>query len=150
MTDYHKGKIYQIKHTMNDDIYIGSTCASLATRMTKHRYDGKHQKGHVLFDLIAEHGVDKFYIEIIEEYPCNTKQELLAREGYYIRERGTINKRIAGRSYKQYYEEHKEHYVEANKKRYENNKYAIQAQHKEYAERNKEHLAQKKQRVLCT
>ena len=94
--------------------------------------------------MIAEHGVDKFYIELIEEYPCNTKQELLAREGYYIRERGTINKRIAGRSYKQYYEEHKEHYVEANKKRYENDKDAIQAHHKEYAERNKEHIPQKK------
>ena len=107
MADYSKGKIYHIKNTINDDVYVGSTCASLAIRMTKHRFNGTHDKGHALFDLIAEHGVDKFYIELIEDYPCSSKHELLAREGHFIKERGTINKRIAGRTSKQWYEEHK-------------------------------------------
>jgi len=30
-------------------------------------------------------GVEKFYIELIELFPCNSKEELVAREQYYIR-----------------------------------------------------------------
>jgi hypothetical protein len=118
--------------------------------MTKHRYDAQRKTSVSLYHKFKELGADLFYIELIEEYPCNSKQELLAREGYYIRDRGTINKQIAGRSHKQYYQEHKEHYAEQGKQRYETNKDKILAQHKEYAERNKEHIAQKKKEYYET
>ena len=41
---------------------------------------------------------NSFYIELLENYPCTTKEELRAREGHYIREMGTLNKYIAGRT----------------------------------------------------
>ena len=36
---YSKGKIYCIRNSLNDDIYIGSTCQTLRQRMALHRYD---------------------------------------------------------------------------------------------------------------
>jgi hypothetical protein len=42
------------------------------------------------------------YIYIYEDFPCNSKQELNRREGEVIREIGTINKQIAGRTKKEY------------------------------------------------
>ena len=43
MGDYKKGKIYQIKNTIDDDIYVGSTIAPLNKRMTKHKYSAKKE-----------------------------------------------------------------------------------------------------------
>ena len=45
-----------------------------------------------------ELAVENFYIELIENYPCNGVDELRAREGYYIREIGTLNTNVAGRA----------------------------------------------------
>ena len=42
--------------------------------------------------------VENFYIELIENYPCNDIYELRAREGYYIREIGTLSTKVAGRT----------------------------------------------------
>ena len=50
-------------------------------------------------------GKDNFYIELVENYPCNTKEELMAREGHYIRERATLNHMIAGRTEKEWRED---------------------------------------------
>ena len=137
MPDYSKAKIYQIKNNIDDEVYVGSTCVPLGRRMTKHRYAAKHDGTVSLYKKFKELGADLFYIELIEEYQCNTTQELLARDGYYIKERGTINKNIAGRSYKQYDEEHKEHYAEQNHQRYELHKEERQVKNKEYREMNK-------------
>ena len=35
--DYSQGKIYCIRNTISDEIYIGSTCQSLSQRMAQHR-----------------------------------------------------------------------------------------------------------------
>ena len=45
--------------------------------------------------------VENFDIELIENYPCNDVYELRAREGYYIREIGTLNKYVAGRTHQE-------------------------------------------------
>ena len=55
-----------------------------------------------------ELGVENFYIELIENYPCNDVYELRSREGYYIREIGTLNKNVAGRTRKEYKKQHHE------------------------------------------
>lgn len=144
MPDYSKAKIYQIKNHIDDDVYVGSTCVSLGRRLTKHRYAAKHDATVSLYDKFKELGAGSFYIELIEEYPCNSKHELLAREGFYIRERGTLNKSIAGRTSKQWYDEHKTEESSKNKQRYETNKEDKLAKNKEYREKNKELIAQRK------
>ncbi len=102
MTDYNKSKIYQIKNVLNDDIYVGSTTEALATRMTKHRYEAKRNQC-TLHKTMRELGTKAFFIELIEEYPCANKQELNAREGHFIKQRGTLNDKVAGRSPSEYY-----------------------------------------------
>ena len=77
-----------------------------------------------------EYGFGKFFIEIIEEYPCNSRLGLFAREGHWIRERGTLNKQIQGRSFKEWYEDNRSILTQKTKTRYENNKEAISEQRK--------------------
>ena len=54
-------------------------------------------------------GADKFYIELIEEYPCDNVEQLRQGEGHYIREMGTLNKLVAGRTREQWETENFEH-----------------------------------------
>ena len=65
-------------------------------------------------------GVFNFYVELIEHFSCNDTYELGAREGYFIREYGTLNKQIAGRTPKQWYEYYSE-LVSENRKEYRHN-----------------------------
>ena len=41
MPGYSKGKIYKILNTIDDEIYVGSTCETLSQRMARHRSDMK-------------------------------------------------------------------------------------------------------------
>ena len=98
MPDYSKGKIYKILNTIDDEIYVGSTIENLGQRMSKHRANMKLTPHLNLYKHMHELDVENFYIELIEIYPCNDVYELRAREGYYIREIGTLNMLIAGRT----------------------------------------------------
>ena len=142
--DYKNGKIYQILNNINDEVYVGSTTQPLCKRLYTHK---SNSKGRVeckapLYELMREIGKDIFYIELIELYPCNNREELRAREGYYIRERGSLNKVIAGRTFKMYYQDNKCKF----KQYYEDNKEHIQEYHKQYYkqyyETNKQHYKQ--------
>ena len=82
-------------------------------------------------------GVEHFYIELIENFPCSDMYELRAREGHFIRDHGTLNKVIAGRTSKQYYEDNCEHLKEVNKQWQENNKEQLKEVKKQYHENNK-------------
>ena len=86
--DYSKGRIYCIRNTINDEIYIGSTCQSLSQRMAQHRSTLKHGNfgGMTLYNLMIDLGEEHFYIELMEEYPCENKDQLRKREGEFIRE----------------------------------------------------------------
>ena len=73
---------------LNITVYIGSTCEpSLSRRMVKHR--SSHQKygrGNVRYassshDLLQ---CDDCKIVLVENYPCNNKDELRARERYWF------------------------------------------------------------------
>jgi hypothetical protein len=81
MRDFSKGKIYKIIDTYNDDVYIGCTTQSLKERFT----------GHHLFD-IYDKIKDDCKIVLIENYPCNSRRELLERERYHIANNDCINK----------------------------------------------------------
>ena len=45
-----------------------------------------------------ELGVENFYIELIEQFPCENKEQLLAKEGEYIRKMATLNHQTQGRT----------------------------------------------------
>ena len=70
MVDYKKGKIYQIKNTIDDDIYVGSTTNTLEGRMKGHKGSAQYTKckQHCqLYKKMNEYGFDKFFVELIEE-----------------------------------------------------------------------------------
>ena len=100
---YKNGKIYTIR-CENDDtlIYVGSTIQPLFTRWFQHRRDSKN-KPHVCFYQYDENW-DDWYVELFEKFPCSNKEEFNKKEGQVIREIGTINKQIAGRTKKEWYE----------------------------------------------
>ena len=85
---YKNGKIYQNLNTENNKVYIGSTCTQLSRRMVHHRKCSLSMSS-LLYDEMKNLGIDKFYIELLEAFPCNNKDELIARENALIRERGT-------------------------------------------------------------
>ena len=146
MTDYSKGKIYRIYNTVTDDVYIGSTTQPLCNRMADHRAKHLKQTHRPLYNQMAEIGVDKFFIELIETYPCQNREELNAREGHHIRQNGTLNKTIQGRTNKQYNDDNKERHKEYREK----HKEQIKHQLAEWYLKNKEIVLQKQsERCLC-
>ena len=107
--DYQNGKIYQITDIAYTKCYIGSTTQSLAKRLSKHKTDYKvwkdNNKRHktTSYDLFEEFGIENCKIELIEDYPCNSKNELERKEGEIIKNTACVNRYIPGRTDKQYY-----------------------------------------------
>ena len=116
--DFNKGKIYKITNDYNDEVYVGSTCDTLNRRFNNHkaRYKNDKIKNRSIYKLMNEIGFERFRIELIEEYQCTDKYELRQKEGHFIREIGTLNKIIAGRTKKEHRQENKERIQEYQKK----------------------------------
>ena len=120
MPDYQKGKIYKILNTETDDVYIGSTIQPLSKRLNCHKHSITHARMK-LYKLMCELGVNKFYIELVENCPCSSKEELHAREGHWIRACGTLNQCVAGRKKAQYRIDKAEQIKVNDKQYYESN-----------------------------
>ena len=143
---YQNGKIYKIADVGYNKGYIGSTCESLSKRMARHRstylYGSKKDKGRRINSLFDDFGVEICKIELVEEYPCNNKMELLRQEGHHIRENECVNKIVSGRSSAEYWQEYsannKEKIREKNKNWYENNWEYRQEYRKEFNTKNKD------------
>ena len=90
MEKYSKGKIYCIESRSSDMIYIGSTIKQLHERFSSHLSDMKSwMKGnynYVSSFSILLYGDAK--ITLLEGYPCKSKEELIAREQYWIEQHG--------------------------------------------------------------
>tara|TARA_R110002012_G_scaffold102783_1_gene242358 strand:+ start:72 stop:776 length:705 start_codon:yes stop_codon:yes gene_type:complete len=133
MPDYSKGKIYKIVNDVNDKVYYGSTIQKLCYRMCQHRDKHNHCMSKKLNVNIKE-----CKIILVENINCKSKEELEKRERWYIENNECVNKRIPGRTTKEYYEENK-HRLRLEKKIYsEKNKEKIQ----QYREENKEKIAE--------
>ena len=142
--DYKNGKIYQILNHKTNDVYVGSTCQPLSKRMAKHRHNLNQTKpyNYNIYQTMRKLGVENFYIELIENYPCDTVDELKAREGHYIRERGTLNTHIEGRTKQEWYKDNIERVKQQKKARYEDMKPYLLQQAKEYKEKHKEQFVE--------
>jgi hypothetical protein len=94
MSDYSKSKIYVIKNTENDKVFLGATKSSLNSCMSIIRYTFKKspdltKKLHVAFQEI---GIEKFRIEKVEDYPCSTSKEMNLRLKELIKVEEAIEK----------------------------------------------------------
>ena len=97
MPNYNKGKIYMIYSTDSPVLlpYYGSTTKSLNRRLSKHKDHFKRWKQGKMSNCssfkLLEQGFDKVAIILVEDYPCNSKQELEIREAHYIKNNPCIN-----------------------------------------------------------
>ena len=119
-------------------IYIGSTCEpTLSRRLANHICDYKKylegKKANITsFQIFDNNNYD---IILIENYPCERKDELHARERYYIESLKCVNKQFPGRTQKEYREVNKE-----DKKQYD----------AQYRNENKEAILEKRKiKFLC-
>jgi hypothetical protein len=109
---YSEGKIYRIQCNITGLVYIGSTINTLASRLSGHKSGYKRylkQQGRFVtsYKILEK---DDYDIILIEKYPCESKKELIDREGECIRgflDSECVNKNIPGkyRTMKQYREE---------------------------------------------
>ena len=133
---YNNGKIYTIRcRTDNDLIYVGSSIQPLHKRFHAHKTNlnkGKYNNS-LLYNKMNELGINNFYIELYENYKCNSKEELNRREGEVIRDIGTLNSNITGRTPQEYRKDNKEHYKEWCEK----NKIKLKEYNLEYKKRKK-------------
>jgi hypothetical protein len=139
--DYSKGKIYKITNDYNDDIYIGSTCDTLVKRFSKHRADrnSEEKKHRNIYVLMNDIGFERFRIQLLEEYPCDDKYQLRQKEGEYIRQMGTLNMQIEGRTVKEWRQENKDKIKEYR----ENNSERIKEKTHEYYIDNRDEILEK-------
>lgn len=100
MSDYSRGQIYVLKSNQTNDIYVGSTIQGLDVRLNKHKFDYKRYiNGN--YHYVSSFCIARFddcYIELIEDYPCNSRQELLRREGEIMNNMICVNRKVEGRN----------------------------------------------------
>lgn len=73
------GYIYKIYNIINDKIYIGQTRRDINIRWKQHLLSLKSDKDKntVLYRAMNKYGSDKFNIQLIKEYSCESKEELI-------------------------------------------------------------------------
>ena len=158
MVNYQNGKVYKIVSDQTDQIYVGSTCLSLAQRLAGHKSNYKTflKRGtHFItsFDIVK---YDDCKIILIEVFPCDQRCELEAREYYHMKGfENKVNTVMPTRTSKQHYQENKELYQEKNKNYneghpdynkdyYKDNKDSLVDKRKKYYHDNKEQISQKR------
>ena len=165
MPDFSKGNIYKLVSNKSSDVYIGSCLVDLSKRLYGHKAPSNKcvSKGMFVNDAIIS-------IVLIEDYPCENKNQLKARELHYITTINCINinkpfitdvnvvngdskewKKIYNDTNKeqitqykaQYRETNKEQLLQKRKQYYETNKEQLLQKQKQYHETNKEQIVQK-------
>jgi len=155
MPDYQNGKIYKIISLHTDKCYIGSTTVKyLSQRLKDHRNDFKRG-----VDITSKHILElgDYEIVLLELFPCNSKDELHARERHYVETLDCVNKCIPIRSKeeikeikKEYHLENKERFCEKSRIHYLKNKEEILKKGIEYRFKNIDKIKERKKiRTIC-
>ena len=148
---YKNAKIYKIVDLAYTEQYIGSIVQGLSSRMTTHRQKYKeyliskqnsNSKPYFYssFILFNTYGIENCKIELVEEYPCASKEQLRRREGYHIQLASCVNKNVAGRTIQEYRVAH----VENKKQWYVQNKDRLKVIQKVYNEENSDRITEYK------
>ena len=93
MVNYKNGKIYRLVCSETNEHYFGSTCSPLSKRFYGHKSRIQTQTNGVSYLHFKN---PKIFL--VEDYPCERKEQLLARERYYIENYECCNKEIPGRT----------------------------------------------------
>ena len=145
MPNYQNSKIYKIISPSNPDIlpYFGATTQLLSQRMGKHR-GIRNCKSKSLIEC------GDAVIILVENYNCNSKEELYRKEAEYILNNDCCNKNIPLRTPKQYKQDNRERISVRDKKYYQDNRERFIEKDKQYYKENKDWILERqKQKHLC-
>lgn len=156
--NYQQGKIYKIVSNIDDELcYVGSTTKKLlCQRMTDHRQEyNEWKRGGKSYTtstvLFEKYGVENCHIELLEIFPCNSRDELNKREGEYMRLLNCVNRIINGRTKSEYYDINKDKISLYNKQLYIDKRDEILQRVKKRYEANKEEILKKRRGYyLCS
>jgi len=142
MPNYQQSKIYKIVDANEEMVYVGSTCQKyLCSRMATHKANYKRLNNYCSsHDIFDKYGMENCKILLLENYPCNSKEELFKKEGEYIRQLNCVNKIISGRTQKEYNNDNKDKIKEIRKKYYDDNKDKLKEYRKEYYDDNRDKI----------
>jgi hypothetical protein len=128
MVNYQNGKVYKLV-SPNGLVYVGSTCMKLSKRKADHKGNYLRWKNgkqnYVTSYKLFEENLDEIDVVLIENCPCNSKEELHKRERHYIDSMVCVNKQKPNRSIKEWRADNKEAIAEKSKEWRQNNKEKI-------------------------
>ena len=131
MSNYSLGKIYKLFiRGLEEVCYVGSTTNTLSERLCLHRHQAKNdEQNKCASSCLFEEG-NEVVIELLEDYPCNSKRELEERERFWLSKfPEAINKNIPTRGWQERWVQNRDHNLE---------------KHREWLEAHKEEEAEKK------
>ena len=139
--DYSKAKIYVLRNSVDDEVYVGSTCQPLSKRFHTHKLNTGYTKtaNYKIYIKMREIGIDKFYIELFENCPCENWEQLRRKEGEVIRQLGaSLNSRVECRTKSEWYNDKKEDILRKQKENRDNNIVEFREKEKNYINNNKD------------
>jgi len=143
MPDYKNGKIYKL--CGGGLTYIGSTTQSLSQRLAQHRCNFKRFKeGKGVCPNYSVLEDDECQITLIEDCPCERKEQLLMRERFWIENIPCINITHPLRTPQEHHRDNKESINERHRKNYHNNIEREHERNKLYYYTNKEKEKERK------
>ena len=150
MPDFSKAKIYKLVSNKSSDVYVGSCLIELSKRLSSHKCKSNKAVSKSMFinDAIIT-------IVLIEDCPCENKNQMKARELHYITTLQCINKNkpfisdiqiIDGDSKKEWEKQYRLVHVEEQKQyrleHQEEEKQYMKQYNKQYYIDNADHIKQ--------
>jgi hypothetical protein len=101
------GYVYALKSPHTDKMYIGSTFKDINKRLRQHIYSGKTTSAQII-------ACGEPYVELLEEFKCDSRIELCRREGHHIKQNKDkcVNHQIAGSTLKESQSRYKDKHAE--------------------------------------
>jgi len=129
--------------------YIGSTINNPRFRLNNHKKDSIKFPDRNVYKHINEIGWDNVLLQIVEKYPCNTREELRLKEDEFIKEsiddmyclnhqRAVISKEERKENVANYYLTHRAQILQQHKQYLEANKEKVDAYQAAYRKENAE------------
>jgi hypothetical protein len=124
MVDYKNGKIYRLVCNTTGDQYIGSTAQILSQRLGGHKQSYKRFLAGKSTSQMTSHCIlsnNNFEIILIEDFACESKNQLERRERHFIQTMQCVNIKNPAQTREEYIE-YIQHNRERMKQYYHNNK----------------------------
>lgn len=85
-SNFKNAKIFKLYHESSREIFVGSTTLDLRQTFRVYYDSWKDEASQTptLHNCMMRSGRNAFHIRLIQEYPCSSKEELLAREQFWI------------------------------------------------------------------